>query len=94
MLKRLRTETKQERNERLNQQDRKDMERILAEVANLREAGHTARMGWEDGNSFTGIVAQVACIMECGQWVRPLYDLPHPATCQACYLEGKEEAGV
>ena len=70
----------------------------LAEVATLRNAGYTARVGWTDHSGYTGIVAQVRCdndaISECGEWVQPLFPLPGATTCDKCYADGMEQAGM
>ena len=94
----LRRMTKEERIEPANKQDRRLMEQTLAEVATLRNAGYTARVGWTDHSDYTGIVAQVRCdndaISECGEWVQPLFPLLGATTCNKCYADEMEQAGV
>ena len=50
----LRCMTEGERIEQANERDRTLMERTLAEVATLRNAGYTARVGWTDHSGYTG----------------------------------------
>ena len=90
--------TKEERIQRANEEDRIVMEKTLAEVSALRNAGYTARIGWVDHSGYTGITVQVRCdndaISQCGEWVQPLFPLPGATTCQKCYADGMEQAGV
>ena len=94
MLKRLVTETREERNARLDARDREIMEELLADVSKLRSAGYKARIGWAEGEGEAGLQVQVACDGECGSWVAPLFPLSRPATCQQCLYDSMEAAGV
>ena len=49
----LRRMTKEERIQQANERDRTLIEQTLAEVATLRNAGYTARVGWTDHAGYT-----------------------------------------
>ena len=90
--------TKEESIQQANEKDRKLMEQTLAEVAALRDAGYTVRIGWVDHSGYTGITPQVRCdndaVSQCGEWVQPLFPLRGATTCDKRYADGMEQAGV
>ena len=94
----LRRMTKEERIDQDNKRDRRHMEEILAEVATLRNAGYTARIGWTDHSEYTGTVAQVLCtddaVSACGVWLQPIHHMLGGTACEQCYADRMERAGA
>ena len=94
----LRRMTKEKRIEQANKRDRRHMEEILAEVATLRNAGYTARVGWTDHSDYTGIVAEVLraddAVSACGVWLQPAAHMLGGTTCEKCYADRMERAGA
>ena len=94
----LRRITKEKRIEQANKRDRRLMEQTLAEVATLRNAGYTARVGWTDHSDYTGILAEVLCaddaVSACGVWLQPAAHMLGGTVCKKCYANRMEQAGL
>ena len=93
MLRRILTETAEERADRLTAQDRENFEQVLAAVHKLRLEGYTARVGWVESEGFTGSIPQVACA-DCGRFtgIETIGLELHWNICQECWYDRKEAA--
>lgn len=85
----LRQKKREEIKTHWDRQRRKARAELAQALDHVRARGHIAYLGRNLETQNDAIM--VACDQKCGRF-HELLDLPHPFTCQDCYLRGMEES--